>query len=983
MTTFLIVWTFQLFRSREPEPNDVAIDVEATTPESAPVLQEEDLAKLPTEFVESAQKARENVEPRFVALGSLDPNDPYRMLVTLTNRGAALTRVELNESAYADNQDSTGYLGQIVVDESVAWNESSLGLCGVRAQVVGKGSPAERAGIERGDLIVGMTDASNTVFPVREFKDLREALLKTRPGDSVKFLVYDAETLEKSESFRAIQGDLAKLNAAGAGSRGFMQELAADNEDEKAEKDADKEQTQAVVDVASAETAAQETTDASASEENSEAKPFKEIDLLAELGDPKGVVVELTRAPLSVIRPSGLVRDYADYVDLAGLQGASHGNNDALYLAEGKTDAHIRKMNGDPASFLTTFYSVDDDKLAVWAPQPAQKGAAMKDAPRSALLDKELGGVDLRNGYWDYVEKESSENVAVFRKLLLERRLEVVKKYELVRTDADDSNPNRSDAFVKNGRAYHLKLTVETRNYNPNASRTFSYLMDGPAGLTLEGAWFSAGRKTGPGWGAYGMRDLVVSINDRKTFNVVKCWDVAQDKTLQSDEIKVDFLGVDGQYFQCTALPVASEGETPQFAYAPIRVGARAMDHMDFTDVSFRLRSDEKTLAPYGQKGDSFAQEFVVFTGPKRRDVTSDYGLSKTIVYGWFSWVAIPLVWILHFFHDYVVFNYGLAIMMLTVLVRLCLFPLSRKQVASSMRMQKLQPEMAALKEKYKDKPQEMMAAQQALFKKNGVNPLSGCLPIFIQMPIFIGLYRALSMDVSLYGAPLFSRSVRWCSNLAAPDMAFDWSGFWNNVGWSSFNMSGRGFLSMFCLGPYLNILPVITIILFLVQQKLMVPPVVGDDEQARQQRSMRRMMNFMMIFMGFMFFKVPSGLCVYFIVSSLWGLLERKMTPKKELEFNPRSSDSIAVASQTSSVAGFESKKDKLRFKSTTGRSYKTYERKRDGKGRRIFTEQTQEKSKLRAWWDEVVERAKEQQKLAKAEYEDRPILNSKKRKR
>jgi len=966
-----------MFNAPEQEPKNVAIDAEATAPEKAPVLQEEEIAKLPTDFVETAQKARESVEPRFVTLGSLDPNDPYRMLVTLTNRGAALTRVELNELSYADNQDSSGYLGQIVVDESLAWNESSLGLSGVRAQVVGKGSPAERAGIKRGDLIVGMTDATNTVFPVQEFKDLREVLLATKPGDSVKFLVYDAETLEKSESFRAFKVALAKLTATNANSTGFLQELAENKAD-------DAEKTQENADAETAEqTVAQEATNPSENEEKSERKERKQIDLVAELGEPKGVAVELTRAPLSVIRPSGLVRSYDDYVDLAGLQGASHGNNDALYLAEGKTKEHVRKMNSDPASFLTTLYSVDDDKLAVWAPQPTQKGEAVEDAPRSVMLDRELGGVDLRNGYWDYVEKESSENVAVFRKILLERQLEVVKKYELVRADSNDSDPNRADAFVKNGRAYHLKLTVETKNYNPNASRSFSYLMDGPTGLTLEGAWFSAGRKTGPGWGAYGMRDLVVSINDKKSFDVVKCWDVAQGKTTQSDEVKVNFLGVDGQYFQCTALPVENEGVKSQFAYAPIRVGSRTMDHMDFTDVSFRLRSDEKTLAPYGQKGDSFAQEFVVFAGPKQRDVMADYGLKKTIVYGWFGWIAVPLVGILHFFHDHVVFNYGLAIMMLTVLVRLCLFPLSRKQVASSMRMQKLQPEMAALKEKYKDNPQEMMAAQQALFKKNGVNPLSGCLPIFIQMPIFIGLYRALSMDVSLYGAPLFSRSVRWCSNLAAPDMAFDWSNFWNSVGWSGFNMSGRGFFSLFCLGPYLNILPVITIILFLVQQKLMVPPVVGDDEQARQQRSMRRMMNFMMIFMGFMFFKVPSGLCVYFIVSSLWGLLERKMLPKKDLELGAQKNVAVEAASQTSAVAGFESKKDKLRFKATTGRSYKTYEKKRDSKGRRIFAEQAPQKSKLRAWWDEVVERAKEQQKLAKAEYEDRPILSSKKRKR
>ena len=360
------------------------------------------------------------------------------------------------------------------------------------------------------------------------------------------------------------------------------------------------------------------------------------------------------------------------------------------------------------------------------------------------------------------------------------------------------------------------------------------------------------------------------------------------------------------------------------------------------------------------------------------------YDLSETLVYGWFWFVSIPLLWILHFFHDYLVFNYGIAIVMLTILVRLCLFPLSRKQVASSLKMQKLQPELTAMREKYKDKPQEMMMAQQALFKRHGVNPLSGCLPIFIQMPIFIGLYKALSLDVNLYGAPLFSRGVRWCSNLAAPDMAFDWSGFWNSIGWGGFNMPGQGFGAMFCLGPYLNVLPVITIALFLIQQKVLMPPVIGDDEQAQQQRMMRRMMNFMMIFMGFMFFKVPSGLCIYFIVSSLWGLLERKMLPKADLELNPENAPVVEAATGTAAVAGVESKRELRKARAATGRTYEKYAVRRDAKGRRISTKPTEApKSKFRAWWDEIVEKAQEQQRLAKSEEEDRSVFSGKKRRR
>ena len=122
--------------------------------------------------------------------------------------------------------------------------------------------------------------------------------------------------------------------------------------------------------------------------------------------------------------------------------------------------------------------------------------------------------------------------------------------------------------------------------------------------------------------------------------------------------------------------------------------------------------------------------------------------------------------------------NYGLAIILLTVLVRGCMFPLSLKQAAGAQKMQMLQPEIKKLQEKHKNNAEARTKAQQELFRKHNYNPLSGCLPIFIQMPVFIGLYRSLMVAIELRDAPLFSHSIRWCSNLAAPDMLFDWSGF-------------------------------------------------------------------------------------------------------------------------------------------------------------------------------------------------------------
>jgi YidC/Oxa1 family membrane protein insertase len=222
---------------------------------------------------------------------------------------------------------------------------------------------------------------------------------------------------------------------------------------------------------------------------------------------------------------------------------------------------------------------------------------------------------------------------------------------------------------------------------------------------------------------------------------------------------------------------------------------------------------------------------------------------------------------VLHGFY-FVVRNYGIAIIMLTVLVRGLMFPISRKQAIGAQKMQELQPQIKALTEKYKSNPQERQRAQMELFRKHNYNPLAGCLPTFLQLPIFVGLYRSLMVDVELRDAPLISQAVRWCSNLAAPDMLI----YWGNL-MPEFVNKGQGF---FGLGPYFNIFPIFTIILFIWQQKMFMPPA-ADEQTAMQQK----MMQYMMIFMGLMFFKVASGLCLYFIASSLWGITERKLLPK------------------------------------------------------------------------------------------------------
>jgi YidC/Oxa1 family membrane protein insertase len=225
--------------------------------------------------------------------------------------------------------------------------------------------------------------------------------------------------------------------------------------------------------------------------------------------------------------------------------------------------------------------------------------------------------------------------------------------------------------------------------------------------------------------------------------------------------------------------------------------------------------------------------------------------------------------WLLNLLH-FMVGNYGLSIILLTFLVRGAMFPISRRQALISIKMQELAPEVKKLQEKYKNDPQGRTQAQMELYRRHNVSPLGGCLPLLLQMPIFLGLYYALQESIHFRLAPFL-----WIQNLAAPDMLFRWGEHIPLIS-DPDNQSG-GFFSILYLGPFFNLLPVVAVVFMIMQQKLIMPPPT-DEQQALNQKIMK----YMMIFMGIMFYKVAAGLCLYFIVSSVWGLAERKLLPKR-----------------------------------------------------------------------------------------------------
>jgi YidC/Oxa1 family membrane protein insertase len=508
----------------------------------------------------------------------------------------------------------------------------------------------------------------------------------------------------------------------------------------------------------------------------------------------------------------------------------------------------IRPEGSDPLSFLLTMNQIGDTVIAA--------------------DEEELAGVRMRNSNWTILPRDPKKPDEVSLEYVLDKQhLRVVKKYRVASVpDADAQSDKNAPAYP----AYHLNLHVEVENLGGEAKEV-AYRLDGPTGLPTEGWWYALNSKIGRS-GNPGMRDLSLGrILDRRfQYDQVNGIRFAEDELPKPyTEVDLIYAGVDAQYVAAMLIPKLVGDSPARFKeLLPLRAGPVPADKYKkkLVDVSCRLIGEVATLEPEQILG----QDFQIFAGPKRPDLLSQYaqphGLDDLVYYGWFGWVSVPMIRILHFFYG-IVQNYGLAIIMLTVLVRSCMFPLSRKQALNAAKMQELQPELKKLADKYKN-PEERMRAQREFFRKHNYHPLSGCLPALVQLPIFLGLYRSLAVDIELRQAPLISESIRWCSNLGAPDMLWHWRPY---IPIDFFTDEAAGWL-----GPYLNVLPLVTIALFIIQQKMFLPPPT-DEQTAMQQK----MMQYMMIFMGVMFFKVASGLCLYFIASSLWGIAERKLLPK------------------------------------------------------------------------------------------------------
>ncbi len=232
-----------------------------------------------------------------------------------------------------------------------------------------------------------------------------------------------------------------------------------------------------------------------------------------------------------------------------------------------------------------------------------------------------------------------------------------------------------------------------------------------------------------------------------------------------------------------------------------------------------------------------------LYAGPKELTRLREAGknLQAIVDLGWFDFLARPALYFLRFLYDFTG-NYGVAIIIITILQKFGFYPLTQKSHKSMQAMQALQPKIQAIKERHKNNPQKANQETMELYKRHGVNPLGGCLPMLIQIPIFIALYNALASSVELWQAPF----ALWINDLSAPDTLFEFP--------FPIPFLGEAF-------PFRG-LPLIMGVSMFIQQKM--SPIGGDPRQAKM------MLYMMPVMFTFIFWGMPSGLVLYWLINNV-----------------------------------------------------------------------------------------------------------------
>jgi len=412
------------------------------------------------------------------------------------------------------------------------------------------------------------------------------------------------------------------------------------------------------------------------------------------------------------------------------------------------------------------------------------------------------------------------ERRVVFRSVFGQGRLELTKTFEL---------PAPDDALQR-----HVAVAVQLKNIGTTPITLPGYRLRGGGGLAVDQgpkSWSKPEpteqeRKTATTY----MTSAVATENESGDVNVERrtCAKLQKADLVRSEGM-VLWAAAESNYFAAILEPIRQQG-------GPNWVRSGGAESVEESGVKANIQTASIALAP----GKAVVHNYRLFAGPKTPQALTAYGYDALPETGWLDPLVDIMGGILRGAY-WCVPNYGIAIIFLTLVVRGCLHPLSKKSQTSMQKMQKLQPQMQEVRDKYKGDKRRQQEELMKLHREYGVNPLGGCLPMILQIPIFIGLWRSLRGSIELRHAPF----VFWIKDLSQPDY------FMNTV----------------------NILPLISIAIMFIQQRMM--PKSLDPQQQQTQKIMGYMMP---AFLGFVLYNLPSGLALYFIASTCLGLVEQRL---------------------------------------------------------------------------------------------------------
>src|SRR5262245_19159236 len=318
-----------------------------------------------------------------------------------------------------------------------------------------------------------------------------------------------------------------------------------------------------------------------------------------------------------------------------------------------------------------------------------------------------------------------------------------------------------------------------------------------------------------------------------------------------------EWVGLESEWYLSALVPKSGGFQLVEGRQAETKPGSQKPTEI----AEVGLRATLPALEP----GKSWQGQVLTYVGPKEyaRLRAAGHDLDKSIYFGGFpipqaygglpmEWLAVPILRVMDFFYAHTG-NYGIAIILLTVITKVLFFPLTIKSMTSMKAMQGLQPQINAIRSKYKNDAQKMQAETMALYRTHKVNPLGGCLPMIVQIPIFYALYVALSVSVEIQSQPFicFGRIFGydlWICDLAAHDPTY--------------------------------ILPLLMGASMFIQQKM--TPVMGDPRQAK-------MMLFMPVVFTFMFLNLPSGLVLYWTLSNVLQIAQQKYMERTTSQLEKR----------------------------------------------------------------------------------------------